>query len=392
MQLNNNTIFMFKKRCIFVSVICMLLTSCNTLEQKSTTAEISYSEGSSLSIPGYDGYDINHRHPVVFNYKKNGGIHTAIYLVRQTDPFWIDKYENIDNKTVKVDSIAVPEEVFMGIHQNINDFAVIGLDSFMIQPSYTASNAKNIFYEFSKNHIKLYELPNIHKNKTFIIANMNMNPINFEKNIGVGRLMYLEGNGDANAFVDTVCKYNALVKFNLNDSSVEFFDEYDDVLCERKIGNIFIQLKRRLINQQSIITLSPFKQEFHIFDGDKMKVKKFNFEEFDEHHFNMNDSQKEMWVNDYFVSLMYNPFTHKYYVLMFEGGNYIEPDDFIKKPKQKRRYTLLIFNESLDLESKLNFNDNISEIYTGRLFPSPKGVFLRKQLGRNYEIQEFIIQ
>lgn len=365
--------------------------SCNQ-DENNSTPELTYIEGQKVAIPTYDGYNINYRHPIVYNYQKDNSYHTAIYLIRQDDPFWIDKYENLDGKTIKVDSIKVPSEVFMGMHQNINEFGIIGIDSFIVQPSYMATNGENIFFEFSENHIKKYTLPNVHNNKKFIVANMNMNPINFKGHIGVGRLMYIEGAGTAEAFVDTVCKYNALVKFNFDNSEIEFFDEYDEILCDRKIENIFIQLKLRLLQDDRIVTLSPFKQEFHIFEKNEKRIIPFNFEEFDEHYFGTKDTQKEMWVNDYFISLIYNPLTHKYYVLMFEGDDYIEPDEFIKKPKQKRKYTILVFNEQLSIEGKINFNDTISNMYTGRLFPSPRGIFLRKQLKDKYEIQEFIIQ
>lgn len=377
---------MFQFIRVFVSlfIAANLLSCSNKSDQKLPTTQLAYKEGMNLSIP-FNQYNLNYGYPVVFNYKNGSEVQTLLYVIRQDDPFWIDKYEYLNQETIKVDSFSVPKDVFMGDYETIENFMVNGLDSFLVRPSYAASS-ENLFFSFSKNHFKTHQFPSIHQGQRFSIADTKMNPINTNTTTLVGRVLYLNGKSDEYAFIDTLCKYNALVKLNLEDSSIQFFDKYDAVFCDHKISNPYIQLKLRAIINQSIITLSPFKQEFHLFKEGRMEIKTFEFEEFDEQYFNTKDPKKEMWVNDYFISLIYNQFTRKYYVLMFEGEGYSK-----EEPKRERQYTWLIFNDALELEGKVNFDKELSEIYTGRLLPSVNGVFLRKQIGGKYEIQEFMV-
>ncbi|MGB1295194.1 MAG: hypothetical protein ACPG6V_06905 [Flavobacteriales bacterium] len=236
-------------------------------------------------------------------------------------------------------------------------------------------------------------MPDFHKGKHFLVENTVINPLDVTTDNALGMLVYSDyRDGSSQKNIDSLCANYALVKFHFKDSTVHFFEKYDDIFCKGKIKNPFVQFKLRLINDDNIIVVSPFKLEFRIYNQSEMEIKTFDFEEFDEHKFYLNNPIKEIWENDYFISLTYNSIKHQYYLMMFEGGDYLEPDDFIAEPIQNRKFTLLVFNEAFNLEGKINFGDTFSNTYFGTVYPSPNGFFLQKNTKNKYEIQEFIIQ
>ncbi|MGB1295195.1 MAG: hypothetical protein ACPG6V_06910 [Flavobacteriales bacterium] len=92
--------------------------------------------------------NLKHRHPQIYNDLYSQNKPTYVYVIRQNDPNWIDKY---DMSSEKVDSFIIPEEVFQGIPQRIENFSVIGLDTFNVQSAYE-SNKGTVFFEFSKDY------------------------------------------------------------------------------------------------------------------------------------------------------------------------------------------------------------------------------------------------
>ncbi|MCT4663722.1 MAG: hypothetical protein N4A45_00645 [Flavobacteriales bacterium] len=379
---------MNKIRLIFIAMF--MFSVAKTVAQEPTYTQVEYQSKKTFSFP-FEHHNLEFRFPVVTHFIENRNNQSYVYAIRQTDPTWIDKFSYHNKQTIKVDSFIIPQEVFMENHQHIEEFLVIGKDSFLIQPSYEATNGAHVFFEFSKNHLKRYDLANNHNGKYFAISKTHINPISYANHTLVGRISHLDGLLDMHTIVDTMCTYPALVKLNLKDGSIHFFDEYDEVLCQRKIEAPFVHFKERLFKGDSLITLSPFTPEFHIFSDETgaYSKKSFDFKDFDEHFYHLNNMRKELTVNDYFFSMVFNPFTHKFYVLMLEGLAYNETDDFIASPVQQRKYTVLIFDEALNLEGSYKMSEHLSMQFEGRLIPSPNGFYLRKMIGDQYEIHEF---
>lgn len=378
---------------LFGFVLCVIIfISCTSSPiNENKTKQVHYQVGMEMSFP-FNQSRLYHGFPVIYHHSNNGTIMSLIYSIRQTNPNWIDKYEMNQENTIKVDSFRIPEEVFMNYKNAVQEFLVIGLDSFLIQPSYDINKGEHYFFEFSRQHFQTYLMPNEYKGQKFVMLTTNYNPVSYSNKQMIGRVYYLNGISENYSTLDTMCKYNALVKMDLRDSSVTFFDTYNDIFCDNKIDYEIVHYKMRVIKGDSIISLSPFEASFSIFTDQGKVIKPFEFEEFDEHFYEIEDPREELLKNNFFLSFNYNPFNKQFYLLMSEAVDYIKPDEFIQNPKQPKKFTVLVFDEKLNLQGKIHLSDEHSNMYDGILLRSPNGFFLREVVDDVYRIQEFIIE
>lgn len=350
------------------------------------TDSISYTKGKLLSL-NYEYDSFGYPFPQLsFENEK-----TYIHSIRINNPSILDKYYVQEDELVLVDSIFIPNHCFGGVKNHIQDMEVVNDSLFIFQPSSFSRHGGNKFYHITNNELDSFMFQKEMNDKEVYLMSTKLNFMNLNSEFGVGEVKMETVSFDGNE----VCKYPALALFYWNkENEIVLFEEQHPDRCNNKLKEPLYQMYKRTVKGDSIITLYPYDQEFHIFNrkGEKV-VKYFEFPEFDEFQEDKSNKVKQFVESDSFISFEFSKFNNKFYLVMFEANNYIEPTEFIAQPKQKREFVVLIFDEKLNLESQLNLSKRDMNIHNSTIIPSPKGFYLSVSTSeQKYILQEFILQ
>lgn len=341
-----------------------------------------------LSGNPYPKYFFNSADSSEYIYNMNPSFH----------PYIIKHKIATDTTLIKIDSTKIPPVCFDGIKGKLEQFYVVGIDSFTIRPySYNFEQLNKIFLVKRDTVVLAIENNPVEGNLRIEYSNRaSRNQFEYYNNTFIMKLGYSYSNV-SNSYL---LKYNhpviGIIPGNEQETMKKCWN-YPSYLKEIEHPyDYFCSNVLSTVIDNNLLLNIPIENKLYVINLDTYETKEIEIE--NSYLKTLPDKKiqnnfKRQFESDFYWQMIYNPFLEKLIMVQHVAAPYEKDDGFMVKDYKEDTKRILIFNKKLELESNFIF-DNSQKTNLYFIQPTPKGFLDLKHLSTNGKMmfQEYIIK